>query len=299
MGEFVLLSPLPGWRGDEQDIAEGIRIRRLTTAERAALDGAADALLRHHDVVEAAWDACWVTYEFENPHPPDNVRHRRRQEAAFKLMTHTQYAIQILAPVGAPNVFLLYRKTGDGLALETTQQRLAYLPSIWGGLEAAPADFGAHIRPVLAQVREIFQRPILRLQIPIWLLEQGLGAPDRHIRILLWATGLDGLTRSGGGVVHFGERVCELVGAESYVFPPAEGHCQPELRVKDVAQDLYQLRTEMAHGLPFHVKFRQTRGLSGEFPDCRYDQVLEECAVFLLCGALRETLLRAAEGISS
>jgi hypothetical protein len=298
MGEFVLLSPLPDWRGGNQEIAEGIRIRSLTTPERSALDGAADSLLRHHDVAEAAWDAWWVAYEFDNPHPPDNVRHRRRQDAAFKLMTHAQYAMQILAPVGAPNVCLLYRKTADGLALETTQQRPAYLPSIWARMAHAPVDFAAHIPALLSQVREVFQRPILRLQIPIWLLEQGLGAPDRHIRILLWATGLDGLTRSGG-VVHFGERVCDLIGADSYVFPPADGHCRPELRVKDVAQDLYQLRTEMAHGLPFHVKFRQTRGLSAEFPDWRYDHVLEECAVFLLCDALRQTLLNGPDSIAS
>jgi hypothetical protein len=297
MGEFVLLSPLPGWRGDEQEIAEALRIRKLTANEWAALD-LTGTLLRHHDIGHAASDGWWLGYEFENPHPPDNVRHRRRQEAAFKLMTHAQYAIQVLAPVGAPNVFLLYRKTPDGLALETTQQRLAYLPSIWGGLAEAPAEFGAHIPTILAQVREVFQRPILRLQIPIWLLEQGLGAPDRHIRILLWATGLDGLTRSGG-VVHFGERVCNLIGGESYVFPRAEGHYQPELCVKDVAHDLYQLRTEMAHGLPFHVKFRQKCGLSVEFPDWRYDQVLEECAVFLLCGAIRETLLHGADSIAS
>jgi hypothetical protein len=292
MGEFLLLSPLPGWRGNEQDIAEGIRIRKLTTPERASLDAAA-TVLRHHDVEEAACDAYWIAYRFDNPHPADNVRYRRRQEAALKLIAHAQYAIQILAPVGAPNVYLLYQETAGGLALETTQQRPPYLPSIWGGLAAIPAEFAPCIPAVLAQVRQIFQRPILRLQIPIWLLEQGLGAPDRHIRILLWATGLDGLTRSGG-VVHFGDRVCDLVGGDSFVFPHAEGHCRPEHRVKDVAHDLYQLRTEMAHGLPFHVKFRETRGLSQEFPGWRYDQVLEECAVFLLCAALRQTLLAAS-----
>ena len=67
----------------------------------------------------------------------------------------------------------------------------------------------------------------------------------------------------------------------------------------DVAEDLYQLRNEMAHGLPFHEKFRKTRGFLGddglpiaeEFADYRYDPVLEECAIFLLCKALREILV--------
>jgi hypothetical protein len=67
-----------------------------------------------------------------------------------------------------------------------------------------------------------------------------------------------------------------------------------------VAGDLYLLRNEVAHGLPFHEKFRKTRGflaadgkpISPDFAHYRYDQVLEECAVFLLCKTLRELFLR-------
>jgi hypothetical protein len=58
----------------------------------------------------------------------------------------------------------------------------------------------------------------------------------------------------------------------------------------------------MAHGLPFHEKFRKTRGfladegqpISEDFANYRYDQVLEECAAFLLCRALKEILMRSS-----
>ena len=294
---FVLLSPLPNWKGAGQPVAEGICIRRLLPTERAALE-TADSPLRR-DAGEAQRDGHWLTYEFENAYPADNVRYRRRQDAAFKLMLHAMYAVQILAPIGAARVFLLYRKTAEGLDLCATQQRQPLIGSLWGRLCDTPASFEADIPTLLERIHEAFRKPTLRLQIPVWLLEQGMAAPDRHIRILLWATGLDAITRSGGTAA-FAESLCHLLGAETHVFPPSAVRPRPKYKVRDVAEDLYQLRNEMAHGLPFHEKFRKKRGflaedgqpISEDLANCRYDQALEECAVFLLCRALREVLLQ-------
>ena len=295
---FLLLSPLCHWRGAEQAVAKDMFIRRLLPAERTVVDSS-DALLLHHDIPNAAREAFWLCYEFENEHPPDNVRYRRRQDAAFKLMLHAMYAIQILLPIGAANLCLLYRRTEDGPILDCTRHRPPYIGTAWAQLCDVPASFGEDVTSVLDRLHEAFQRPILRLQIPVWLLEQGLSAPDRHIRILLWATGLDGITRSGG-VAAFAARICELLGPDTEIFPPDVAQRRPQCKVGEVVEDLYLLRTEMAHGLPFHEKFRKKRGLpaedgqpvSADFANCRYDQVLEECAAFLLCKALRETFLR-------
>jgi hypothetical protein len=295
---FVLLSPLQNWKGAEQAITGEIHIRRLVPPERAALDES-DSLLRHHDIGESARDAHWLCYQFENPYPADNVRYRRRQDAAFKLMLHAMYSVQILAPIGAPNLFLLYRRTDDGLTLDATQHRQPLIETVWGRVCDIPASFQDEIPAVLERLHEAFQKPILRLQIPVWLLEQGMAAPDRHIRILLWTTGLDGIVR-GGGTVAFAERLCDFLGADTQVLPPSAANRRPMYRVTDIVQDLYQLRNEMAHGLPFHEKFRKTRGfladedepISEDFANYRYDQVLEECAVFLLCRALKDAFFR-------
>jgi hypothetical protein len=291
----VLLSPLANWKGQEESVAEGMEIRRLRPAESSALE-ASDTILHHHDIGELAKDCYWLCYDFENDYPADNVRYRRRQDAAFKLMLHAMYSIQILLPIGATNLFILYRKTEAGLALELTTRRQAFLETIWGRQCRFDPSFRDEIAPVLDRIRQTFQKPILRLQIPIWLLEQGMGAPDRHIRILLWATGLDALTRSGGTVA-FGERLGQLLGPETEIFPPDAANRRPKYRVIDVVGDLYQLRNEMAHGLPFHEKFRKKReflaeGGVEELAAFRYDHVLEECAVFLLSKTLREVLLR-------
>jgi hypothetical protein len=295
---FVLLSPLPNWKGTEQAITGEIHIRRLVPPERAALN-TSDTLLRHQGIGEAARDAHWLCYRFENAYPSDNVRYRRRQDAAFKLMLHAMYSVQILVPIGAANLFLLYRETDNGLILDSTQHRQALIETVWGRVCDIPASFPDEIPVVLERLHEAFRKPTLRLQIPVWLLEQGLAAPDRHIRILLWTTGLDGITR-GGGTVAFAERLSDLLGAATQVFPPSAANRRPNYRVIDVVEDLYQLRNEMAHGLPFHEKFRKKRGfladddqpISEEFASYRYDQVLEECGVFLLCRTLREAFLR-------
>ena len=289
---FLWLAPLPDWTGAEQYISPEIRIRRLSLAERAGVDSC-DALLLHHDVDGAARDRFWLCHEFENGFAADDVRYRRRQDAAFKLMMHALYSVQILLPAGAPNLFLLHRRNGGGLTLEATERRHVLTGTAWARRSPVPRSFADDIGPVLARLHEAFQKPTLRLQIPVWLLEQGLSAPDRHIRILLWATGLDAITRSGRTVA-FGEALCDLLGGETPVFPPDTANRVPPYRVCDVAEDLYLLRSEMAHGLPFDQKFRKRRGLLAddeELANCRYDQVLEECAAVLLCRALRETFL--------
>jgi hypothetical protein len=289
---FLWLLPLPEWNGTDEPITPEMGIRRLSPAERAGIDSS-DALLLHHDVDGAARDRFWLCHEFENGFAADDVRYRRRQDAVFKLMLHALYSVQILLPAGAPNLFLLYRRNGDGLTLESTERRHVLTGTAWARRSPVPRSFADDIGRVLACLHEAFQKPTLRLQIPVWLLEQGLSAPDRHIRILLWATGLDAITRSGRTVA-FGEALCELLGGETPVFPPDAANRLPAYLVRDVAEDLYLLRNEMAHGLPFDQKFRKRRDFlpgDGELGDCRYDQVLEECAAFLLCRALRETFL--------
>jgi hypothetical protein len=295
---FLLLSSLSEWKGPEQQIADGLAIRRLKPAEMTAV-ASSHSHLQHHGIDSMASQGYWLCYEFENGHPPHSVKFRRRQDAAFKMMHHALYAIQILLPIGASNLFLLYRQTEDAPRFQCSEHRPAYIGTAWARLCDVPASFAEDIPVLLARVRDAFRKPTLRLQIPVWLLEQGLSAPDRHIRILLWATGLDGVTRSGG-VAAFHDRLCSLLGADTEIFPPGTAACKPQFRVAEVAADLYLLRTEMAHGLPFHQKFRKKRefiadtGAAGasELVNCRYDQVLEECAGFLLCRALREVFLR-------
>jgi hypothetical protein len=282
---FLLLSPLPNWKGSDAKLAPGLGIRRLNESERGVVDS-------------GERDGCWLCHEFDNPHPAETGRHRKRREAAFRLMLHAVYTTQVLVPCGAPGMCLLYRRNAEGWIAEATERRQPFLATDWGKRCCVPETFAVEAPVMLERVLEAFHKPVARLQIPIWLLEQGMAAPDQHIRILLCATGLDSLTKASGQTV-FKERLCDLLGADTFIFPPDATGRQPRYRVGDVAGHLYQLRNEMAHGLPFQAIFYKKQGfldVAGEpmadaFAKHRYDKVLEECAVFLLCRALRKVLM--------
>lgn len=282
---FLLVTPFPNWNGGAAELTPGLGIRRLLPSERAAAEGGDP-------------EGYWLCHEFENPYPPQLGRHRKRREAAFRLLLHAVYAIQVLVPCGAAGAFLLYRKSAEGWIPETGERRQSFLATGWARRCCVPPAFTVEAPMMLERVLEAFHKPVLRLQIPIWLLEQGMAAPDPHIRILLCATGLDSLTRASGQNV-FRERLCDLLGADTLIFPPDAAGRQPRYRVADIAAHLYQLRNEMAHGLPFQPIFHKKQGfldLAGEplaeaFAGHRYYEVLEECSVFLLCRTLREVLM--------
>jgi hypothetical protein len=282
---FLLLSPLPCWNGSEAELAAGVRIRALSETERILVDGSEP--LRY---------CLW--HEFDNPYPNESAKHRKRRETGFKLMRYALYAVQVLVPCGGSSEFLLYRRSGDGWSLEATERRQPFLPTEWGRRCCVPEGFAAEAPTLFERVLDAFYKPILPLQIPIWLMEQGLSAPDQHIRILLCATGLDSLTKASGQAV-FKERLCELLGADTLIFPMDVSGLQPRYRVAEIAGHLYELRNEMAHGLPFQPIFHKKVGflnsngepVGPEFARHRYDKVLEECSVFLLCAALRAVLM--------
>src|SRR5580704_14776562 len=107
---FVLLSPFPNWKGADISLAPCLGIRRLTQSEPGMVDAGEQ-------------DGYWLCHEFDNPHPPGSARHKKRREAAFRLMLHAVYASQVLVPCGAPGVFLLYRRNAEGWTWETTERR--------------------------------------------------------------------------------------------------------------------------------------------------------------------------------
>jgi hypothetical protein len=103
------------------------------------------------------------------------------------------------------------------------------------------------------------------------------------------------------GAVQFRDRLSNLLGGDSFVLPPDRLYrLQPKYRVDDVLADLYELRSEIAHGRAISPKFREITGIvaeqngfsyPGRIATYRYRNVLVECALFLLCEALRKILV--------
>jgi len=103
-----------------------------------------------------------------------------------------------------------------------------------------------------------------------------------------------------GGTSTFGERLCNLLGQGTPVFPSAEFIGQPRYTVGDVADDLCDLRNAIAHGNEIPSKFRKETGfedargklIDGYSSAYQYRNVLEESALFLLCAALKTIFIR-------
>jgi hypothetical protein len=147
-------------------------------------------------------------------------------------------------------------------------------------------------------VADVFLRSVVRLQNPVLLLEHGLQSTNLHIRVLLWATGIDALLMAIKAN-DFCDCLVNLLGADTFVFPPDRFfNRQPRYTVGDVVKDLFELRSEIAHGKTIGKKFRESTGLqnvdgrsvASPADKFQYRQVLEECAAFLLCAALRKVL---------
>lgn len=155
--------------------------------------------------------------------------------------------------------------------------------------------FEADFETVFTGVRRSFQEKILRLENPILLLEHGQQIGNVPLSALFWVMGLDMLFMAGGNIASFVDRISGFLGPDAFIFPITEVfRQQPFPRVKDVLQDLYELRNKIAHGLeipkqpyrePYHLLDTYGSLISGE--NYLYLHLIQEAALFILCKTLR------------
>jgi hypothetical protein len=139
---------------------------------------------------------------------------------------------------------------------------------------------------------------VVRVVNALRLLELGLYTTEPYIRLLLWVGALDSLLMANTAE-NFALRLKSLLGPEAFVFPASDVLGQPGYRVADVADDLYELRSVIAHGREIPEKYwkptefkEKPKEPLAEYPDCKlYNGLLSGCALFLLCAALRKIYL--------
>jgi hypothetical protein len=300
---FVILTPLKNWTGEECTIKPGLRIRRLNDADMPDFDSWAH-FLSGREIDELKRQSFWLCHDYEDSLTEDGST----GEAACEAVDRTLSAIQVLAPIGGENILLVSKISKAGWVLESGLHRQRLSETVWGRLSGLPVSFTSDLPIVLERIQDVFRRQIVRLQNPVLLLEHGLQATNLHIRILLWTTGLDALIMANKRS-EFCERIFNLLGENTRIFPQDDIlNRQPKYTVGDVADDLYELRSEIAHGREISRRFREKTGfltenghsVEGIFQDYQYRQVLHECAVFLLCQALRKIfLLNLADVVAS
>ena len=217
---------------------------------------------------------------------------------------YAMYALQIICPSGAKNVFLKFKHTEQGydnigykLPKELCSTLIGRITSAEDqGLER---DFEA----VYIGVKRAFTERIVRLQNPILLLEHGMQIGNASLGALMFVMALDMLLMADK-TAHFVERLGGFLGPQSYVFPPDSVlHRQASVRVRDVLADLFEFRNRIAHGREIPEKpYRQRYDLLDEDggrtndDDYGYSDLMCEGALFLLAKALRKVFVEGLIG---
>jgi hypothetical protein len=269
---FIYFAPLKGWAIGEGPITTTLSVKRGDDGTLPDLDSWA-YFLSQHDLGKLKSVRYWLWYEFESEWP----RNLQREKAALALFDYAQYGIQLLAPTGSRGIVLMARKIRDRLMIESGLHRPPLNETVWGRHVAHPKTLRFDLPVIMERMETAFQRRIIRLQNPVYMLEHGLQATNLHIRVLLWVTGLDGLLMANNRSEYV-DRLQNLLGADTLIFPPDKIMSrQPKYTVADVAQDLFDLRSDIAHGREISKRFRQKTGfntldgsyISSLFPDYR------------------------------
>jgi hypothetical protein len=241
---------------------------------------------------EYSW---WITLEFR----ASSTGLSQRQRRAVELVRYTRLAIQLVAPVGCNDSTIVVA----GSERVSTVHPPSMTSTPWGrmgGYENASLD---EIRKVVRGVSSIFRFRVPRLINPLQFLELGLGQVNPYIGMFLWVSGLDALLMAGTSK-NFKDRLVNVFGDTTFVLPRVDYMDQPRYRVGEVAGDIYELRSAIAHGSLIPPKFLEMVGLedvngkaNSAYGSVQYFQVMRECALYLLIRLLRKIFLENRVGM--
>jgi hypothetical protein len=228
----------------------------------------------------------------------DDYRVDRNDEDLYENARRAMYALQIIHPVGGRNIYLKFVKLSQGFDNLGSHHPNSMSNTLIGRL-AVPQQqgFQEDFEKILQGVNRAFDEKVVRLQNPILLLEHGLQVNHVYLSTLMWVMGLDMLFMAGEKTP-FIDRTLGFLSANTFLFPrvlyPLR---QPQSLVKDVVEDVYELRNIVAHGREIPGRYHQKHHLLDEngrrinIDDYSYAAVLWESALFLLVRALRKIML--------
>lgn len=237
----------------------------------------------------------WLCCEFKDESASGTIRQGR----AVELVRNTQLAIQIVTSTGLwDGTVFVCEERGNRLDVFQTAQKPRMETTTWAQMIGSQRFSLSELRCVIRGVNAAFNSNVTRLVNALYLLELGLESTNLHLRIFLWITALDSLLRAGKSNI-FVERLSKFLDGDSFVFPNLDEFGQPQYLVSDVAEDLYELRSIVAHGREIPKKFAQPCGFKdtegqvilGYEESYQYRQVLHECAFSLLSRAFRSVFI--------
>jgi hypothetical protein len=213
-------------------------------------------------------------------------------------LANVRLALQLAAPIGTfLSVCIRERDDGETPSLITTRFE-EFHGTPWSRMKGFTGMTAGQVQSIVNGLAHILEQGNPRTATPIRLFEHGLVSRDPYIRILLWVTAIDSVLMAVKADV-FETRLCVFLGADTKVFPPEDGvYIQRPTVVKDVARDLFTLRSLLAHGRPIEQRFwefredlRELLGTQAYGSTPRYRVLLEEAALSVLTRVLHTIIL--------
>ncbi|MGB6482996.1 MAG: hypothetical protein WBE86_05865 [Candidatus Acidiferrales bacterium] len=247
-------------------------------------------MLSGHAIETFRERTAWLHCEFndDNSHPKNRVR-------ATELIKNSQLAIQLVAPIGLDYTTVFVIEECPSEAPRPTVELLPPMkPTAWSRLIGYSASSLEELKTVAKGVGAAFNSQVTRLMNPLYFLELGMESNHPYLRTFLWVTGLDALLMANNKA-QFEQRLGNLCGMDSPISPSIPTFGQPRHRVGEVAADLYEFRSIIAHGRPIDARFREHHELIS--PDgqpslhCMYHEFLQESALCLLTAAMKKVFI--------
>lgn len=240
----------------------------------------------------------WVSLECR----ADNTALSRRQQRAVEIVRSTRLAIQLVAPVGC-NESTIVISGPHGVSTVHPPP----MPSTpWGRVAGYENATLAEIRRVVRGVNSVIRFRVPRLINSLKFLELGFGAENQYISTFLWVSGLDAILMAGTPQ-NFRQRLANVLGEQTFVLPKVDPGGQPKYRVGEIAEDVYELRSKIAHGSLIPKKFLEQvrvknvkeKDIEAYAPPTQYLHIVRECALFLLTAVLRKIFLEDCADVAT
>ena len=226
---------------------------------------------------------------------------------AHYTLADANLALQVVAPIG--NELSVSIEEGDLMSfqetdmsverrLRTTTHHLRFYGTTWARMNGYAGMSVERITMIMNGVLHILGGDSARFINPLRMYEHGLNSTNPYLRVFLWTSALDGILMASNPKT-FCKRLCSFLGPSSLVFPELGGvDFKRPTTVSEIALDIYDLRSEVAHGKPINKRFGMQRddmrtllppmAYGSETP--RYFQLLEEAALSLLRQVLHKLI---------
>jgi len=239
------------------------------------------------DLKRVQW---WVTLNCK----ADSSALNQRQQHAVEIVRYTRLAIQLVAPVGCNESTIVI----SGPHGVSTAHPPTMTSTPWGrvaGYENVSLD---EIRRVVRGVNTVLRFRVPRIINSLNFLELGFGAQNQYISTFLWVSGIESILMAGT-VQKFTERLKNVLGEKTFVLPKVEPGGQPKYRVGEMAEEVYELRSNIAHGnliarkFLAHTRLRNIhdKDIESYSPPTQHLHIVRECALFLLIKVLKKIFL--------